>query len=308
MAAFGDPKLNLRMMGFCGADDSVSPELMQILSVHYSWIEWGMLFRPDLEGQPRYATKGWVQQLCKLNKDTGSVMRLAGHLCGSRCQEVLDGDFSFVEQLRGLGFGRVQVNATRANNVNVDSSKLGTHATNLLQCMAAVPEIEWIFQLNSETRPLWDEIMRIASSGIDASRVSDSGTGSGSNSRSSGSGVPRNCSVLFDASCGLGVLASEYPAPLCDPVEILSGYAGGIGPSNITEVLDHVSTAAKGKMVWVDMESSLRTTIVTKRKLQDGAVEEGRADVFSIDKCFACVLVGTQRFGLPVSRFPLVSI
>lgn len=47
---FVDQKLNLRVMGFCGCDDSVNPELLQILSIHYSWIEWGILFRPDLEG------------------------------------------------------------------------------------------------------------------------------------------------------------------------------------------------------------------------------------------------------------------
>ena len=78
--------LNLRAMGFCGADDSVNPEHMQLLSIHYPWIEWGVLFRPDLEGTPRYATWSWVNKLCKINTDTGGMMRLAGHLCGSRCQ------------------------------------------------------------------------------------------------------------------------------------------------------------------------------------------------------------------------------
>ena len=47
-------------------------------------------------------------------------MRLAGHLCASRCQEVLDGNFPFVKSLAALGFGRVQINATAANNVTVN--------------------------------------------------------------------------------------------------------------------------------------------------------------------------------------------
>jgi hypothetical protein len=48
MAAFAGKSnyLNLRAMGFCGADDSVDPTLLQLLSTKYSWIEWGVLFRP----------------------------------------------------------------------------------------------------------------------------------------------------------------------------------------------------------------------------------------------------------------------
>ena len=107
-------RLNLRVMGFCGVDDTVAPELLQLLSVHYTFIEWGVLFRPDTEGTARYASMDWVRKLSKVNQDTGGLMRLAGHLCGSRCEQVLDGDSSFVQELKELGFGRVQVNATAA--------------------------------------------------------------------------------------------------------------------------------------------------------------------------------------------------
>ena len=49
-----------RYMGFCGVDDSVSPHLLHLLSAAYPWIEWGILFRSDLEGQPRYPTWEWT--------------------------------------------------------------------------------------------------------------------------------------------------------------------------------------------------------------------------------------------------------
>lgn len=104
MAAFDDAKkpLNLRVMGFCGVDDSVDPSLLQLISSRYSWVEWGVLFRPgmrlyhivinlmyiDLENTPRYPSWSWVQTLSHVNKANGSIMRLAGHLCQSRCQEV----------------------------------------------------------------------------------------------------------------------------------------------------------------------------------------------------------------------------
>jgi hypothetical protein len=49
-------------LGFCGIDDSVPPEFAQMLSQRFPFIEWGMLFRPDLEGTPRYATMDWVRR------------------------------------------------------------------------------------------------------------------------------------------------------------------------------------------------------------------------------------------------------
>jgi hypothetical protein len=107
MAAFDEKQrssLNLRAMGFCGVDDSVDPALLQLISTRYSWVEWGVLFRPgrtirfslvirkltmiDLESTPRYPSWQWVQRLGEVNKENGSIMRLAGHLCQSRCQEV----------------------------------------------------------------------------------------------------------------------------------------------------------------------------------------------------------------------------
>ena len=102
-------------------------------------------------------------------------MRLAGHLCGSRCQEILDGNHAFVADLNSQGFGRVQINATAANNVVVDISRAEWYAQNIRTCIMAVPEVEWIFQYNTETSQIWEHLSLHP---------------------------PPNLSVLFDASCG----------------------------------------------------------------------------------------------------------
>lgn len=269
-------------MGFCGADDSTSPEHMQLLSIHYPWIEWGVLFRPDMEGQPRYATSAWVDNLSKINKESGNVMKLAGHLCGERCQQVLDGDASFIKGLQEKGFGRVQVNATKANNVNVDGGALNKVAEQLRRCILEVGEIEWIFQLNTETQPLFDAFVET--------------------SFSSGDGMPNNMSVLYDASCGLGVEADVYQKPLVvRGHEIPSGYAGGMGAHNIGDILDRVARSSSNKPVWIDMESSLRTTLVGDKYTKGG-------DIFSLDKCFQCVLVGARFIPQSTARVSLLSI
>ena len=238
-------RAQLRRLGFCGADDSVDPDLMALISAQHPYVEWGVLFRPDLEGKPRYATPAWVDRLAAVKKTAGSCMRLAGHLCGARVPQVLAGDSSFVQEVAKKGFGRVQVNATAINGV--DTSRLTEGAIGLRKAMLETPDVEWIVQLNDETRPLWDGLIA--------------------------AGAPPNMSVLYDASCGTGVLASSFPAP---HDTIPCGYAGGMGPDNIAQVLPGVAAAAAGREVWVDMESSLRAT-------QDGN------DVFSIDKCYRCI-------------------
>lgn len=218
----------LRKLGFCGADDSVSPRELALVFNSYPFVEFGILFRPDKEGEPRYATKHWVQELAKVARS--SSMTLAAHLCGTRVNEILDGDDSFLSSLYPMGFRRIQINATAVNGV--DTSNLEGSVQTLLQVIAKYIDLEFIIQKNDETRPLWEGILR------------------------SNSGVPKNVTMLVDDSKGTGLLASAWPSP---PVEYDIGYAGGIGPKNIDKVLKDVLIAGNGRDIWIDMESSLRT-------------------------------------------------
>ena len=96
MMSLIDDILLCQVMGFCGLDDSLDPHLALLLSTKYPWIEWGILFRPDLEGTPRYASANYVKRLAAVNIECGSPMRLAGHLCGHRCQEVLISHIEYI--------------------------------------------------------------------------------------------------------------------------------------------------------------------------------------------------------------------
>ena len=252
----------LRAMGFCGVDDSVSQELLIMMSEKYPFVEWGILFRPDLEGMPRYASWKWTKDLCELKlqrarkSDVGftNSLRLAAHLCGSRCQDILDGDVTFVRELRGLGFLRVQINATKANNVLVDLKRLTALSQNLRASILAEPTIEWILQYNDETKCLLDGFL------------SDP--------------VP-NMSILYDSSCGLGIQMKDFPVP--DRADVLHGYAGGINPNNVKDILSRIENASGGKPVWVDMESSLRMKVLE----ESGNLK----DCFSVEKCMACIKI-----------------
>lgn len=72
---------------------------------------------------------------------------------------------------------------------------------------------------------------------------------------------------LYDVSFGTGVRPSDWPQ--LNPNGSFCGYSGGIGPSTVVEILDHIA-APSGALYWIDMESGVRT---------DGA--------FDLDKCEA---------------------
>ena len=246
--------IQLRALGFCGVDDSVlDPEMLALISSKYPFVEWGVLFRPDLEGTPRYASSAWLKRLAIVKQKSGASMRLAGHLCGAHVDGVLQGDSSFVKSLATFGFGRVQINATAVNGVNTQD--LSLCVDNLLGAIRAVPEVEWIIQRNLETQPLWEPLYARED-------------------------IPSNISFLFDSSCGKGILPSSFPEPTA--AHIPCGYAGGIGPENIFNVLGGLSKVlGSQREVWIDMESSLRSDV-------------DNFNSFSIQKCFRCILETTR--------------
>ena len=99
-------------------------------------------------------------------------------------------------------------------------------------------------------------------------------------------------SLLTTSPKGLGVAAAFWPPPPTTGVKF--GYAGGLGPKNLTAQVRKMAAAAPGEMIWVDMESSLRT------QLEDGA------DIFDVNKCMSCVLqvlsLGLMEQGMGGSR------
>lgn len=72
------------------------------------------------------------------------------------------------------------------------------------------------------------------------------------------------CAMLFDRSGGRGTLATEWPR---HPGDRMVGYAGGISPETINDVLAAVDSSGP---YWLDMETGLRTD-----------------DLFDLDKCEA---------------------
>lgn len=250
-------KAKLSALGFCGADDSIHPDLMAMFSNSYPQVEFGVLLRPDRQGSPRYASPEWLKSLTKTKekiKQNGSnvtTMRLAAHLCGSRVNDLLVGDVEYLETTIAPWFERVQINATAVNGV--DTSGLAEAVPVLWDVIQRFESIEFILQRNAETEVLCQGI---------ASRLKDKPLS--------------NVAMLLDESKGTGVLrASKWPVPSSSLYKI--GYAGGIGPKNVSSVLEDIIKAVDESesvdSFWIDMESSLRSV-------------KNEKDIFDLDKCY----------------------
>lgn len=246
-----DP-IQLRCVGFCGADDTVDPAELKAISEQHGWVEWGVLFRPEKAGSPRFASDEWLKRLGQVN--SAGRMRLAGHLCATHVDDLLRGDTSFVRKLHEAGFQRVQVNATAANGADVtlfaDAPGAAACVEALQQAMHSLPGVEFILQRNALTRPLWAPFLEQ-------------------------SAPPLNVSMLFDESMGMGVTGGAWAPP--PPPHISFGYAGGLSPANLSEQLGRISEVAPGRRLWVDMETGVRSSLPE------------RADVFDLAKCRSCI-------------------
>jgi hypothetical protein len=259
-ATSNSKKTHLRALGFCGADDSVHTNMLALIANAYPFVEFGILFRPDKEGQPRYASASWVKRLVAVASKS-SNMKLAAHLCQSRVNQVLKGDDSFIQSTIKGNFQRVQINATAVNGVDMsalEDSRIGDTLTAFAGLVNKHSDIEFILQKNDETKPLWNGLLQM-----------DTPEAGGKAGR-----LPPNVSMLVDDSKGTGVVSSTpWPTP---PEEYPIGYAGGIGPENIHKVLGDVIEAGNGKSIWIDMESKLRSN-------------KNGQDVFDLDKCYQVI-------------------
>eukprot|EP00397_Hematodinium_sp_SG-2012_P028773 GEMP01030328.1.p1 GENE.GEMP01030328.1~~GEMP01030328.1.p1 ORF type:complete len:311 (+),score=51.59 GEMP01030328.1:59-991(+) len=261
------PSLELSLLGFCGVDDSVCPRRLLDISLEYSFVEWGIIFREEKQGQPRYPSFEWLHALMEeVEKKQSPInpsgvklltaIRLAGHLCGNYCKKALEGDSTFIQKLHEeFGFLRIQLNPTKINGVNL-SKDIMTYIPTLRSLCSKFPQVEFILQVNAETSrlayPLMDDPLP-------------------------------NIAFLFDASMGTGKVPNVRPPPVLHP-GVHCGYAGGLGPHNLHEELVKIAEAVcsylptRSRPVWVDMESSLRQTV------------NGR-DVFDLNQTLECIQV-----------------
>lgn len=222
--------MKITALTLTGADDSVDPLELAKLSQSCPLIEWAILFSGEREGTSRYPSKEWRKEFYNASPHANK----AAHLCGKEMLGMLvNEDVQLVEEMKEYERIQLNFNAKRMDGFLLQGlidtvgkgiyfHKTGTHTKFITQYNEA----------NADVTKLFDYVDK---GKLDIHRV------------------------LFDASGGLGKSPDNWPAPL--PFK-QCGYAGGLGPDNISQELAKIAFTVGVAEVWIDMESKLRTNEV----------------------------------------------
>ena len=160
-----------------GADDRTDIGKLIELSRKYQFAEWGILFSKSKEGQQRYPSKEWIDELLK------NDIKLSAHFCGWFSKEVLENkNLDLIKALFSSNFKRVQLNYNFKNS----------HGWSLAHILdfANSYEIEIILQHNRSNKKYLDNFLSQK--------------------------PPSNINFLYDASGGRGTEIVNIPPPIID--------------------------------------------------------------------------------------------
>lgn len=201
-----------------GADDSVDPHDLLELYEELRFVEWGILMSETREGSPRYPTRSWVEQVCRLPS-----IRLSAHLCGTLSAIVGYGKTPLMD----TAFSRSQLNGWDFT---------GGLASGGLATRISAQGHEWIIHARCQENLLKTVITALTL-----------------NYRSGSSKV----SVLYDESWGRGVMPRTWPrAPLGARVGYAGGITPANVCSVLDQICS--ANPDDERSFWIDVESGVR--------------------------------------------------
>lgn len=221
--------MKLDCVTITGADDSVDPAQLRLLSEEFPFVEWGILVSKNSMGTRRFPTADWLHRFRSMTR-SGCHINASIHLCGRLVRGLLVGDTLIGDFYEWLdAFQRMQLNF-HAEGVEWKLNKL----REAIEDCSDEGQREFIFQIDGNQGEL---LLRetIKDDSFDVS-----------------------CVPLFDLSHGAGVLAHEWPKPILAP-HTYHGYAGGLGPDNLAEQIPLIGNAAGETPIWIDMETRVRS-------------------------------------------------
>lgn len=212
-----------------GADDNVDPKALLELSMEFPFVEWGILRSEKRAGTARYPTMEWVGKLPE-------GLRLSLHLCGVEARTAMLGSTVWYGPSSILGwschdpdrrpyFRRVQINGYKSGTPGV-------------------------FGIS-------DVAFRLYAGGVSSARRSTLilpfNREADMHAVSADARLLPGAEILFDPSGGRGKEPFRWPT---DVPGVRMGYAGGINPDNVVDVLRDIGPV---QPTWIDMESGVRT-------------------------------------------------
>jgi hypothetical protein len=217
-----------------GADDSTDIEWLVRMTERFPFVEWGILASESSQGRYRFPSPRWITDLQGVAIARGGLP-LSLHLCGRWVRQLLVGELAIPPSLLDC-FTRVQLNF-HAERTRCDGKAFAS-------ALDTIKGKDFIFQFDGAT----------GNKHMEAAMENDF----------------ERCFVLFDVSGGAGIVPKQWPKP--EMIDVFPGehgegveqpaycgYAGGLGPKNLSRQLPLIAAAAGDARIWIDMETWVRT-------------------------------------------------
>ena len=212
--------MNLNKVTISGADNAISHGDMLDLQNKYPFVEWGILVSKKRMGEPRYPTLQWIH-------DLPPELNISLHLCGEVVRDFVNNPtHEALIETRGIFWQRTQLNFSFKDSIDFTG-----RLTKIAMIAEASPGRAIVLAYNKGNKMTLD--MFIARRYV----------------------VPVDIHFLYDSSGGRGTEIKTFHKPLCN----YTGYAGGINPDNIGDILKTLSEMDDDSNIWIDMESGVRT-------------------------------------------------
>lgn len=213
--------MRLTKVTITGADDSTLIESLISLSTDFPFVEWGILVSKQQEGSYRFPSREWIDKYSIAAARHN--FNTSTHVCGRWTRDMLLGTLDWHELPNCLRVcQRIQINTHAEPHVG----NMG-----FLDVLEAQRRKQFIFQIDGV-----NEVYMYAALGAGGFDVAG----------------------LFDKSGGAGILPDSWPEPSDFGHSIPYGYAGGLGPENVSDQIHMIEAAARNEY-WIDMERRVRT-------------------------------------------------
>lgn len=211
------------LITFTGVDERTDLNRLVYLSHKYP-VEWGILFSRTNQGRSnRYPNLVFVKKLITMSYLLTKRLRLSAHICGKYSNEIMEGGFEntgLINLIVGF-FTRTQINIRDGETLVEGKLKIENAVKFANDIEVESAIIQCTGHFPNDDRIHW----------------------------------------LSDKSGGAGISPNDWNCQEqgCDE-SVFCGYAGGIGPDNIVEVLDSIHNVRRGpnRPYWIDMEANVR--------------------------------------------------
>lgn len=96
--------MQLKYCSITGPDDGVQPDDLMALAQEFPFVEWAILWLPEMAGQARCPRRAWIEEFSRVYKGPHTAM----HLCGQGLLDFIAGKPDVLALMSG--FKRIQLN------------------------------------------------------------------------------------------------------------------------------------------------------------------------------------------------------